>query len=94
LYVRQTGIAVNHHFVLCAHQAPYEFTAGDYRIEVFAGLVGKNRPTMLAEISVSVAKEHAAILSRRGGVLFELDPAGSGYVGHASEEIPPALASL
>jgi hypothetical protein len=81
LYVGQTGLAVNHHFVLSVHEAAYEFTPGDYRIEVRARLVGKKRPAPLSEFSVSVTKEHGAVLSRSGGVLFELDPYSNKYVG-------------
>jgi hypothetical protein len=86
LYVGQTGLAVNHHFVLSVHEAPCEFTPGDYRVEVLARLVGKKRPAKLSEFSLSVTKENAAVLSRRGGVLFELNPYSNGYVGHARDE--------
>src|SRR5262249_36343401 len=86
LYVAQTGLAVNHHFVLSVHKAAYEFTTGNYSIEMMARLVGKKRPRKLSEFSVSVTQEHAAVLSRRGGVLFELNPYSNEYMGHARDE--------
>lgn len=85
LYVGQTGIAVNHHFVLSVHEPAYEFSSGEYTIEVFARLVGKKKPVKLVAVSVSVTEEHASVLSRRGGLLFELNPDGQGYIGHARD---------
>jgi hypothetical protein len=86
LYVGQTGIAVNHHFVLSVHQPDYEFTVGDYAIEVFVRMVGKKQPIRLAVVTVSVTEEHAVVLARRGGVLFETNPDGRGYVGHGRDD--------
>ncbi|WP_159592611.1 hypothetical protein [Chelativorans xinjiangense] len=90
LYVGRTGVVLNHHFVLSVHQPEYEFTAGDYRVEVFARVVGKKRPAKLAEGSVSVTEEQAAILANRGGILFELSSDGQTYIGHARDEMPQA----
>jgi hypothetical protein len=88
LYVGQAGIAVNHHFVLSVHQPEYEFTPGDYSVEVFARVVGRKQPMKLAEVSVSITGEQAGVLRDYGGILFELDPDGQGYVGHAREGRP------
>lgn len=85
-YVGQTGIAVKHHFVLSVHQPAYEFTQGEYAITVFARLVGKTTPVKLTEFMLSVSEVHAAILARRGGVLFELNADGRGYAGHLRDE--------
>ena len=51
LYVGQTGVSLNHHFVLSVHVPIYEFFAGDYSIEVFARIVGKSTPVKLSRIS-------------------------------------------
>lgn len=92
LYVGQTGIAVNHHFVLSVHQPAYEFTKGDYEIEVFVRLVGRKTPIRLSQFNLTLSAEHAGILARYGGVLFELNPDGRGYIGHArdrDDDLPP-----
>ena len=92
LYVGQTGIAVNHPFVLSVHQPAYEFTKGDYEIEVFVRLVGRKTSIQLSGFKLTLSAEHAGILARHGGVLFELNPDGRGYVGHArdrDDEPPP-----
>ncbi|MGO1081315.1 hypothetical protein [Inquilinus sp. CA228] len=85
LYVGQTGIAANHHFILSVHQPDYEFIPGDYSIEVFSRLVGRESPIRLIKFELSLSREHADILARHGGVLFELNPDGGGYLGHVSE---------
>lgn len=91
LYVGQAGVAANHHFVQSVHQATYEFGSGDYKIEVFARLIGRNIPFRLMEFTVSVSDEHANVLARRGGVLFELEPDGGRYIGHAQNRGDAAL---
>jgi hypothetical protein len=54
LYVGQTGVEANHHFVLSVHQPNYEFVAGTYSILVFAQLAGRSEPIQLAKITVAV----------------------------------------
>jgi len=85
LYVGQTGIAVNHHFVLSTNQPSYEFTGGEYEVEIFARLVGKQQPIRLSVASVSLVEEHVGVLARRGGILFEINPDGQQYVSHAQD---------
>jgi len=82
LYLGQTGIGANHHFVLSPHRPPFTFTAGDYTIEVFASLVGRRPRFKLSEIKLCLSAEHADALSRQLGVLFESDPDTGEYVGH------------
>src|SRR5262249_54144517 len=86
LYVGQTGAAANHHFVLSAHQPAYEFAPGEYTIEIFARIVGKQHPIKLNAVSVHVTKEHASVLAQRGGVLFEIKPDGEEYVASTQEK--------
>lgn len=85
LYVGQTGIAANHHFVLSVHQPEYEFKAGDYVVEVYARVVGRKRPMKLTEVAVTVTDEQAAVLADQDGVLFESSTDGRTYVGHARD---------
>lgn len=83
LFVGQTGVAVNHHFVLSVHEAAYHFAAGRYTVEVFARLAGVRRPRRLQHVEIIVSDDHAEALCRHEGVLFELAPDGVGYAGHA-----------
>jgi hypothetical protein len=87
LYVGQTGVAANHHFVLSVHHPDYAFDAGNYTIQVFARLVGESVPIRLSEIGITLGKEHAAALANKAGVLFELDPDRQIYVGHVNDRM-------
>lgn len=87
LYVGQTGVAANHHFVLSEHYPGYEFRAGDYTIQVFARQAGRAEPLLLSEIGVVLDPGHAAALAKRGGVLFKLDPDAQTYIGHSDERL-------
>lgn len=86
LYVGQTGVAVNHHFVLSAHRPDYVFTPGSYTIEVFARTVGRRKVARLGVATLDVSVVQATVLARHGGVLFELDPESASYVGHARDD--------
>lgn len=84
LFVGQTGIALNHHFVLSVHEQPYEFLAGDYVVEVFARQVGQRRPRRLGHVQLTVTEANAEALKLHQGVLFELIPENGTYAGHTS----------
>jgi hypothetical protein len=84
LYVGQTGVSANHHFVLSVHEGGYEFVAGDYTIQVFARLAGAPRPTLLSEVTLTLNERNVATLAKQGGVLFELEPSTQTYAGHGS----------
>jgi hypothetical protein len=82
LFVGQTGVSYNHHFVLSVQHPDYEFVAGHYSIDVFARVVGRRSAIRLAEISLSVSNGDAGALRGKLGVLYELAWNGEGYVGH------------
>lgn len=82
LFVSQSGVLANHHFVLSVHHPQYEFAAGNYRIEVFARLAGRSVPLKLASIEIVLRDVQATALCSGSGVLFELEPSKQVYVGH------------
>ena len=86
LYVGQTGVSLNHHFVMSVHKSGYDFFAGDYTIQVFARQAGQPAPALLSEIKITINDVHVGILGNKGGVLFELEPETQTYAGHASKQ--------
>ena len=60
LFVAQTGIALNHHFVLSVHHTGYQFVDGPYSTVVFARVVGRSTPIKLDAISLTLSKAHAS----------------------------------
>jgi hypothetical protein len=89
LFVGQSGVTYNHHFVLSVHKPEYRFAAGSYSIQVFARAVGRSLPMKLNEISLAVSSEEASLLNQQSGVLFELDPVEGTYTGHSRDGISP-----
>lgn len=47
LFVGETGVAANHHFLTPRDADSFRFTEGRYRLEVFAHVLGDNAPTRL-----------------------------------------------
>ena len=47
LHVSKVGVVAWHHFVSSAEHAAARFTEGSYRVEVFARVLGNNRPVKL-----------------------------------------------
>jgi hypothetical protein len=85
LFVGQTGVAFNHHFVLSMQHPGYQFADGLYSILVFARVAGSPKPIPLGEITLTLTKANADMLTGKGGILFELEPDTGSYVGHSRE---------
>lgn len=64
LFVGPTGIACDHHFNPRRDSDDFLFAEGEYRVEVFAAIIGQSRSTKLAELAFTVGEQQAAELSR------------------------------
>jgi hypothetical protein len=85
MFVSQSGVVLNHHFVLSVHQSDFEFLPTDYTVEVFARLAGETTPRKLSSFVIAVDEHQAAALKRGAGVLFELLPDTGRYAGHIDD---------
>lgn len=86
LYVGQTGVSANHHFVLSEYYSGYEFVEGNYTIQVFAQQIGRSGPELLSETRLTLDRHLAWSLGQKRGVLFKLEPDTGTYVGHANNQ--------
>jgi hypothetical protein len=75
LFVGRNGVTYNHHFILRRDKHEFLFWEGDYRLEIFASLVGDRRPTKLMEINLTVDSQTAAEMVQIAqlGAFFEWD---------------------
>lgn len=73
------------YFAWLRHKSAYDFSAGEYVIQVFARQADHPAPALLSEIRININDVHVGILGNQGGVLFELEPETQTYKGHASE---------
>jgi hypothetical protein len=101
LYVEHTGVALNHHFVLPKDGSRFDFLPGDYVIEVFASLINRRAPLLLARIPLHLTEEHAKVLKHADeNVYFDWWPDSAKYNAHVVtrrqrfKELPDALADL
>ncbi len=86
LFVPQEGVAFNHHFVLSVHKEAYDFTDGQYIVQVFAKLVTERTAHKLYELTLELSTELATALKQDEGVLFELEPDTGNYLGHTNQQ--------
>jgi hypothetical protein len=89
LFVGETGVAANHHFLAPRDNNSFHFTAGQYRLEVFAHLLGNKEKTRLFSQTLEISREIEALLQEPGtGLYFDWGPDSSRYLPHV-EKRPP-----
>jgi len=90
LFVGETGVAANHHFLIPRDADSFRFTAGRYRLEVFAHLLGDKDPTRLFSQVLEISRGIATSLTEAGaGLYFDWGPDSSHYLPHV-EKRPPS----
>jgi hypothetical protein len=88
LFVGETGIAANHHFLTPRDGNSFRFTEGRYRVDVFAHLLGDKSPTRLFSQVLEVTRELAAALEERtSGLYFDWGPDSSRYLPHIDKRL-------
>ena len=64
LFVGETGVAANHHFLTPSDASSFHFTEGHYRLEVVAHLLGDKAPTKLfSQKQLEISREIASSLT-------------------------------
>jgi hypothetical protein len=89
LFVGETGISANHHFLTPRDGSSFRFTEGRYRIEVFAQLLGDQEKITLFTQALEVTRELAAQLAEPDcGLYFDWGPDSSRYLPHIDKRPP------
>jgi hypothetical protein len=93
LFVGETGVEANHHFLSPRDGSSFRFTEGRYRVDVFARLLGDEKQTCLFSETLELSREFAAELATsNAGVYFDWGPDSLRYLPHL-ETRPPARLS-
>jgi hypothetical protein len=72
LFIGETGIAANHHFLTPNDGSSFRFIEGRYRLDVFAHILGDQKATLLFSQTLEISPEVAAALLEPGtGVYFD-----------------------
>jgi hypothetical protein len=93
LFVGETGVACNHHFLLPKDGTDFRWLPGDHGVEVYASLVGGRRSLLLCSVRLTLTEQQATAMGgRRSGVFFDWGPDSANYHSHLDDRPkPPAL---
>lgn len=81
LFVGETGVEANHHFLIPRDGSSFRFTEGRYRLDVFARLLGNRHDTLLFSQILDIPSETAAVLADpEAGLYFDWGPDSSRYL--------------
>jgi len=83
LFVGETGVEANHHFLLAPNEGAFKFAAGRYRIDVLLHMVGDKQQRLLFSDRLEVTPEAVAEMYASGaGLYFDWAPDLSRYISH------------
>ena len=90
LFVGETGVEANHHFLAPRDAASFKFSEGHYRLEVFARLLGDQKQTRLFSQTLEISRELGdSLVQPNAGVYFDWGPDSLRYLPHV-ENRPPS----
>lgn len=89
LFVGETGVAANHHFLMPRDGASFQFLAGHYKLSVYARLLGDRTPSLLFSQMLEITPDVATSLQDSGvGVYFDWGADSSRYLPHIDKRPP------
>jgi len=95
LFVPETGLATNHHFMLPPDGTSFQFSIGRYILEVFVTEVGARAPRLLYTVDLQIQPENFKALNELDyGLYFDWGPDAGRYFAHVqppSQAEPPAF---
>jgi hypothetical protein len=90
LFVGETGVSANHHFLAPEDGNSFRFTEGHYKLDVFAHLLGDAKPIQLFSQALDISRDIATALQEKSaGLYFDWGPDSSRYLPHV-EKRPPS----
>jgi hypothetical protein len=93
LFVGETGVAANHHFLLPAGETDFAFREGSYRLDVYAQMLGDKRATLLfSQVFEVGAQEALALADQDAGLYFDWGPDSGRYLPHVDRKPEPVTA--
>jgi hypothetical protein len=83
LFVGYEGVTFNHHFLLPADGTTYSFLPGNYKLEVYASLVGTPGDFLIGGAELQMSESIArALQAPKAGVYFDWGPDSATYCHH------------
>ncbi len=89
LFVGETGVAANHHFLAPRDASSFRFTEGRYRMDVYAQLLGDRSRKLLFSQTLEISREMATKLEESDcGLYYDWGPDSSRYLPHVDRRPP------
>ena len=90
LFVGETGISTNHHFLTPEDGNAFRFIEGHYKLEVFAHLLGDTKPIRLFFQELDISRDVASALQQESGagLYFDWGPDSARYLPHVETRTP------
>jgi hypothetical protein len=86
LFVGETGVSANHHFLTPDDGNAFRFTEGHYKLDVFAHLLGDAKALRLFSQVLNISRDIAIALEEKGtGLYFDWGPDSSRYLPHVEK---------
>jgi hypothetical protein len=83
LYVGENGVTCDHHFLLPWDGTRFDFLPGEYKVEIYASLVGLKQPLLICVTRLSLSDAFASqIQDSDYGVYFDWGPESGQYHAH------------
>jgi hypothetical protein len=94
LFVGDTGVVVNHHFLLPADHSEFRWKGGTYRLEVFADILGDTKPVRLLSLDLMMSEaEASSVNTMMCGMYYDWGPQAGRYISHLEAPGLPTEAS-
>jgi len=87
LFVGETGLTANHHFLTPDDGSNYQFISGQYRLTIYAKLLGDRKKRSLFETNLTIDKEDAEKLDNPNcGLYFDWGSDSERYIPHTENK--------
>lgn len=89
LFVGEHGVTFNHHFLTPKDGHTFRFTAGTYKLEVYARRLRAKRDDLLWSQDLVVSDQKSqALINNEAGIYFDWGPDSKRYLSHIEEKPP------
>jgi hypothetical protein len=87
VYVGETGVVCNHHFLLPEDGTRFEFLSGDYQLDVYAALVGRAASLHLHSVHLIIGEQAGIQLKDpESGIYFDWGQDAQRYQAHVRKK--------
>jgi hypothetical protein len=89
LFVGENGVTSNHHFLTPKDGHTFKFSAGKYKLEVYARRLRAEQDDLLWSQDLLISEQESqALLNTNAGIYFDWGPDSKRYLSHIEEKPP------